>query len=224
MGHLINECRTRQNSTQNNQNLQRPNFRRPPSRNTNPRSFQQPGPSQRPSQSQKQYSQNQLQQNRPAIIRPSPSSNNQRPSAIQPNPNYRPNNQNLFHMNYQQTEDQYHYNDQPQGDYSTSSSEPTFDYQQDYYIDDSQTIILIIAKTHMKQRMLSNKTNIIISQSCPQHFYNQNFHLDPIQGDPPNNFQQEFQDQDIAQLQTQIQTMNLDNFDPTLNFPEQQFI
>lgn len=46
---------------------------------------------------------------------------------------------------------------------------------------------------------------------------NQDFPLEPsFQTDPPN--------QDILEITSQIQTLNMDNFDPNLNFPEQNFL
>ncbi|KAJ8982005.1 hypothetical protein NQ317_004092 [Molorchus minor] len=207
IGHTSNECRQRQqNFNSNNQNFPRSN---------NFQQNYQNGSQQRPpfQQNQQQTQNSQFQQNRPPVITQNPNFVN-RPPAIQPNPNYKPN-------QYRRT---MHFNENDQ----LNSTEESFYTDnsltnQNYYADN--------ANYHCQQSNNPNYDDYYTANNPNQCFDNnyettnnvtpvyQDFYLgSPDQPDPPN-----FENPSVTEIQTQIGNMNLENFNPNLNFPEQQF-
>lgn len=207
-GHIINECRARQQSPQQ---YNYPNYT-PQNFNQNfQRQYAAPQPQQqqqRPFPQQNFSNQNQRPNqnfNRPNQFQP-------RPSVIQPNPNFSRNNNQprTHHINYQ------------------TQNYPSEEYQGDTNIEFQEY-------PHDQQENFSEE----------QYQYpgtSQDFQLGPqTPYDPPNYQTQYFETftqanpvmfpemtqesyNPISDLTSQIQSMNIDNFNPNLNFPEQDFI
>lgn len=207
-GHTINECRTRQQQQSTSQNFQRPNFQgnsgfqNLPQQNNqfNPRTF----PHNQNNQSSYQ------QQNRPSTSRPNPNFNQQRPSVIQPNPNFnRFNQQKAHHLNYDPYHNQYDFNQYENHSSDYQSQNETYET---YDSNNSESY------QNYSENYTANSQDEYHGDytANPQDFY-QGF--DQLTH-PPNQ-----ESDPIAELETQIQTMNLnDSFDPNLNFPEQKFM
>ncbi|KAJ8936200.1 hypothetical protein NQ318_008497 [Aromia moschata] len=165
-----------------------------------------------------------LNQQRPPVITPNPNFNAQRPPAIQPNPNYfRQNNNNrkTFHLNqnneqevyeqpnqnyYENTSDSYYTGNNAHTDtnyYPANNSE--YYNNEDYYTANGPS------ENYYTEEPNYNTTLV----------YDQDFQLGPPPlSDPPDHNR----DSNTAILQTQFGNMNLDNFNPNLNFPEQRFL
>lgn len=199
-GHNINECRIRQN-TQTPPYVQQRNF---PPQNNNPGSSQ-PYNNQRPVP-------NGQPQNRPPVIRPNP--NFQRPSAIQPNTNYQRSPNTSTNPNFQNSKTHHINSDFPAGsNYDYYSQPDNYDYNETYQ-ETTQTDY-----DHPYEE--DNYNYAYDTPSTSQENPNLDFQNTLMEEKPPYNHVTE---QIMYQLESQIQTMNLDNYDPTLNFPEQQFL
>ncbi|KAJ8949417.1 hypothetical protein NQ318_007517 [Aromia moschata] len=202
IGHVFSECRQRQQQSHQppnsgpHQNYQ--NYHRPNYYN------QHPGTSQN------------SQQQRPPVITPYPNFNASRPIAIQPNPNYfRPNNNNnrkTLHLNQDnepevsEQPNQIYYENTSDGYYTDNNlhTDPNY-YYEDYYTANGPS------ENYYTEEPTYDTTLV----------YNQGFdqvHL--LRSDPPYHNR----DSNMTVLQTQFGNMNLDNFNPNLNFPEQQFL
>lgn len=212
-GHTISECRTRQQQQSmpsNSQNFQRPNFQG----NSNFQNFSQQNNQSSYRTSPQNNQSNNPQQNRPSAIRPNPNFNQQRPSAIQPNPNYnRFNQQKAHHLNYEPCNSQYDSNQYDSNQYDSNQFNQYQNYSSDYQV---QNETYDYGNNSENYTANSQSENYEDYGANPQDFY-QGF--DQLT-DPPNQ-----DNEPIAELQTQIQTMNLnDNLNPFLNFPEQNFM
>lgn len=156
-----------------------------------------------PNQSQNFYQNRNFPQNQYSQPQPSTSRFNPGPSQQKPAPNFfKTQQQKTHHLNNFENYDYTQYENQFENQYPIfQDNSPNF-YQQpqddfDYYSQNFQ---------------------------CPgeEHFiYNseesyQNFRDPQIQSKPPDN--------EISTIQTQIQTLNLDDYNPHLNFPEQNFL
>ncbi|KAJ8946019.1 hypothetical protein NQ318_023266 [Aromia moschata] len=146
------------------------------------------------------------------------------PPAIQPNPNYfRQNNNNrkTFHLNqnneqevyeqpnqnyYENTSDSYYTGNNAHTDtnyYPANNSE--YYNNEDYYTANGPS------ENYYTEEPNYNTTLV----------YDQDFQLGPPPlSDPPDHNR----DSNTAILQTQFGNMNLDNFNPNLNFPEQRYL
>lgn len=201
MGHTVNECilrsRQYQPNSSNNQNFSSP---RP-----NP-------PQHHPHQS---HFQNQhFRQN--SNFQAGPSSNQQRP-----NPNfYKQQPQRTHHLN--NSDFNYYFDNQHNTNYS-NSYESEFDYLEghsnfnqydnqftDYYHTNQQSDLDCHNGASTFNQCIPN------NHEYSDEYSSQNFLSPPLQTKPP--------DQHIADLQTQIQTLNLDSYNPNVNFPEQNFL
>lgn len=126
-----------------------------------------------------------------------------RPSVINRNPNFRPNPQRTYHVNTNNhLQDEYtnHTNDFYYYDYQEYSNPADYQpsYSSHYEINDEHPIESLNAESY------------------------QDFLSLPVQQHPPGTNYQEIDP--VAELQSQIQAMNLDDMDPNLNFPEQTFL
>lgn len=228
-GHVYSECRQRQQGQQtfnagNFQNFPRPNHYIPPPGNA--QNFQQPRPNyyQSPGTSQGP------QQQRPPVIAPNPNFNAPRPPAIQPNPNYfKPNNSRKT-LHFNQNSD-LGISEQPNQNYYTAGN--SYENTYDYYTDNNPNADPNYYTANNSEYYNSN-TDYYTANSTPENYcyneptfdttpvYNQDFRQGPPpQADPPN---QNTADPNMTVMQTQFGNMNLDNFNPNLNFPEQQFL
>ncbi|KAJ8948308.1 hypothetical protein NQ318_020795 [Aromia moschata] len=212
IGHVFNECRQRQQSHQppnsgphqnyqNYQNYPRPNYYN-----------QHPGTSQN------------SQQQRPPVITPNPNFNAQRPPAIQPNPNYfRQNNNNrkTFHLNQNNEQEVYeqpnqnYYENTSDSYYTGNNAHTDMNYypanNSEYYNNEDYYTANGPSENYYMEEPTYNTTLV----------YDQDFQLGPPPlSDPPDHNR----DSNTAILQTQFGNMNLDNFNPNLNFPEQRFL
>lgn len=151
-----------------------------------------------PGSSQQQRPSTSFQNNPPQNnFRPSSSTqqNQNRPSVIQRNPNNYSNYPRTHHINYDQ---QY---------------QPYYDcYNQDPYYENAQ---YTPDQYESDQHFENCSVEPIETQD------HQNFQLSPHQTQPPDNLPQI---DPMAEIQNQIQTLNLDNMDPNANFPEQMFL
>ncbi|KAJ8952183.1 hypothetical protein NQ318_022633 [Aromia moschata] len=198
MGHTSNECRQRQQTPQNSYSN---NFSRPQFQNYQ-QNYQ---PQQRPYVPPQQ---NQNNQNRPPVITPNPNFGTSRPPAIQPNPNFKPNlNRRTLHLN-QHSNQNYPYED----NYYTANS-----YDENYYTDNSvdynQNQSYYTANSSPRRTGLLYRTIHTAKPGFSVRFNPQT--------DPPDI---KIQDSNISDIQSQIRAINLDSFDPNLNFPEQTFL
>ncbi|KAJ8972922.1 hypothetical protein NQ317_010580 [Molorchus minor] len=208
LGHTYNECRQREqnhNSNPNSQNYPRPFYNQNAGNSQN--SQQKPG---------QQTNSNNVQQNRPPVIAQNPNFNSPRPPAIQQNPNYyKPNfNRRTFHLNQndefqnlEQFDPNYTGSSQNSNEshYTGNNSFENNSQYDDYYTGNGP------------ENYYSNETTF---EQAP--VYEPDFQIGPTtQSDPP-----EFKTQDpnMSMLQTQFSNMNVDNFNPHLNFPEQRFL
>lgn len=212
-GHLINECRTRQqsqfqnfsrpnfqnNANQNPQPIQRSNFQ-PNQLNQAPRPFQQQNPNFRQNAELR------------SAIRPNPNFNQNRPSAIQTNPNFnRFNQQKTHHLNYENNSECYNH-----PDYFYPEHFGNYDYHDntvDYTANQPEADYTANQNEHDYTANQFNDEFIDISEH--QNFPNTQFPTEPPDYQP---------DQTLDTITTQIQTMNLDSFNPNLNFSEETFI
>lgn len=230
-GHIANECRQRQ------QGLRPPNFGtpqnypRPNYYNQNPgnsQNFQQ----QRPNY----YNQNpgnpqNSQQQRPPVITPNPNFSNVRPPAIQPNPNYfKPNsNRKTLHLN-QNFEPE---NPEQQNQNYYASDNPYENINEGYYTDNDPYANPNYYTANTSEYDNTNEDYYTANSPSENYYteeptfdtapvYNRDFRSGPhAQSDPPYH---KTRDSNMTVLQTQFGKMNLDNFSPNLNFPEQQFL
>lgn len=233
-GHVFNECRQRQQQFQ--QPTQNPNFRP----NFQPQTFQ----SQRPIQN------NNPNFNRSTI----PSQNFRQPSNLSPNfrqnpnPNFRPNtnsnnfrppqrthhiNQSDYYTDNNQSEYQNQYDNFNPNQYDQNNQSPLhenyypanssqYDNQYDQY--DTNYCFDTNASNNSNAYCLESDTNYNFDNNsnfeispCTQ---NENFPQATLLGDPPYTQIQT----DLDSIQNQVQTLNLDDWNPNLNIPEQKFI
>lgn len=229
-GHIASECRQRQQNPRppnsgTPQNYPKPNYY---NQNTgNSQNFQQ----QRPNY----YNQNSgnsqnFQQQRPSVIIPNPNSNNAKPPAIQPNPNYyKPNvnrrtlhlNQNIEPENTEQNQNYY------------ASDNPYENFNEGYYTDNDPCASPNYYTANTSEYDNTNEDYYTANSPSENYYteeptfdatpvYNRDFRSGPYaQSDPPYH---RHRDSNMTVLQTQFGKMNLDNFNPNLNFPEQQFL
>ncbi|KAJ8959788.1 hypothetical protein NQ317_001015 [Molorchus minor] len=189
-------------NTGNYQNFSKPNYQSNSQSNFQQRPYQ-------PQQNQN------FQQNRPPVITPNPNFAGQRPPAIQPNPNFRANHQNkrTFHVNENQQNTEYDQNyytaNNSYDNYYTDNSYDQYDYSNPNVYNNEYTDNLPNDYDYYENEHSSQPTPV----------YDQDFHIGPpIPPNPP-----ETQDTNVSQLQNKIGNLNLDSFDPNLNFPEQRF-
>ncbi|KAJ8951516.1 hypothetical protein NQ318_000212 [Aromia moschata] len=200
MGHTSNECRQRQQTPQNSYSN---NFSRPQFQNYQ-QNYQ---PQQRPYVPPQQ---NQNNQNRPPVITPNPNFGTSRPPAIQPNPNFKPNlNRRTLHLNQHSNQ-----NYPCEENYYTANS-----YDENYYTDNS--VDYNQNQSYYTANSSPRRTGLLYSEE--QYIQpNQDFLSGSTpQTDPPDI---KIQDSNISDIQSQIRAINLDSFDPNLNFPEQTFL
>ncbi|KAJ8939080.1 hypothetical protein NQ318_008684 [Aromia moschata] len=215
IGHVFSECRQRQQQShqppnsgphqnyQNHQNYPRPNYYN-----------QHPGTSQN------------FQQQRPPVITPNPNFNAPRPPAIQPNPNYfRPNNNNnnrkTLHLNQDnepevsEQPNQNYYENISDGYYTDNNAHTDPNYypanNSEYFNNEDYYTANGSSENYYTEEPTYDTTLV----------YNQDFRSGPPpRSDPPYHNR----DSNMTVLQTQFGNMNLDNFNPNQNFPEQQFL
>lgn len=225
-GHVFSECRQRQQSSQhvnpgnfqNFQNYPRPNFYN-----------QNAGGSQPP------------QQQRPPVITPNPNFSSPRPPTIQPNPNYfRPNtsnnnNRKTLHLNQSNEPEIPNQLNRPNQNYQTDDSNcyPYTDADGYYTANNPSTNSDYCTANNYAEYDYNNYNYDYCTANGPSEnvqyqttfdsnpVNNQDFRSGPhTQSDPPN---QQAND-NMTVLQTQFRNMSLDNYNPNLNFPEQQFL
>lgn len=193
-GHTINECMIRQRQTQQSNSQSSPNFR------VNPFSPQQ----NLPFRGNSNFDQNRFQpQNRPFSNGNSSGQHINKPNTNFPRPNTnfsRPNHQRTHHLN----ESSHYFEDQSDNNYY---HQDTPDYQE-YYPDE--------AFGYEETNSYPSQEEFNFNQ--PQYFTdNQNFHQNSCPTKPP--------DSQIDDIESRVQTMTvLDNFNPNVNFPEQNFL
>lgn len=202
MGHNLNECQMRNRPPQHNQFQQ--NYA---SRPTNFPSSSAPNSGQFNNFHGQSFQQNNPQQPRPSVSKPN--SNQFQPRQ---NPNF-------FRQQHQRT---HHINNSDYDDYYKNGP-CSYDYQYDYHINNTydSTQGLPQVEEFQDQNSYYHYPDLALSQD-PSHYENncedsyQNFQSPPSQSKPP--------DEELSTLQSQIQTLNLDSFNPNLNFPEQNFL
>ncbi|KAJ8949916.1 hypothetical protein NQ318_007623 [Aromia moschata] len=155
-----------------------------------------------------------------AIITPNPNFGTSRPPAIQPNPNFKPNlNRRTLHLNQHSNQ-----NYPCEENYYTANS-----YDENYYTDNSvdynQNQSYYTANSSPEEQDYYTGNN-----SGNDNYYSEEQYIQPNQDflsgstpqtDPPDI---KIQDSNISDIQSQIRAINLDSFDPNLNFPEQTFL
>ncbi|KAJ8947671.1 hypothetical protein NQ318_009555 [Aromia moschata] len=204
LGHLASECRQKRQSPRPPtfgipQNYSRPSYY-PQSPGTS-QNFQQQRPNYQNSRPQN-FSQN-FQQQRPPVITPNPNFNSPRPPAIQPNPNYYKPNNNRKTLRINQN-NEIENQEQNQNFYPAENS---YEAANDGYYTDNNPVV---------------NPNYYTANTSEYYDNNENYYTGPpTQSDPPY---QKNTDSDMAVLQTQFGNMNLDSFNPNLNFPEQRFV
>ncbi|KAJ8975576.1 hypothetical protein NQ317_018108 [Molorchus minor] len=208
-GHTNNECRQQQNNFQNSENYQ--NFSKTNYQPNSQNNFQQ-----RPYQPQQNQN---FQQNRPPVIISNPNFAGQRPPLF---------NQILILKRINKINERF---------MLTKTRIPNT--IRIIILIHMITIILIIVTTNMKivppydysdpnvynheytDNLSNNNYDYYENEhsSQPTLVYDQDFQTGPpISPNPP-----ETQDTNVSQLQNKIGILNLDSFDPNLNFPEQRF-
>ncbi|KAJ8916382.1 hypothetical protein NQ315_014592 [Exocentrus adspersus] len=209
-GHLFSECRQRQQNFQPSNSGNYQNFPRPNYYNQNSGNPQTP------------------QAQRSPVIGPNPNFNSPRPPAIQPNPNYfKPNvNRKTFYLNQRrepETQEQINQN------YYFTDTRNTSD---GYHTADN-TVVNSNHYTVNDSEYDNNNENYYTANGFSENYYvdetfdttpeyNQDFRPGPqTQSDLPYSRTRE---PNMTVLQTQFGNMNLDSFDPNLNFPEQRFL
>ena len=180
LGHYSNDCRSSQAIRPQSSNN---NFSNPQQNQNKPSFFQSryaPQGQNRPQQSSS-YPQNQNLQCRPSVI--------------QKNPNFYPNQHRAYHVNY---DPNYEYS------YSNGYSQysPEDSYGENSYPEYNQS------ETYPECADITEDNY-------------QNFLTLPNQNHPPNETSNTDQ---LTEIQNSIQTLNLDNMNPNLNFPEQNFL
>lgn len=231
IGHIASECRKKQQTFRPPnfgipQNYSRPNYY-----NQNPgnsQNFQQQRPNyynQNPGTSQN------FQQQRSPVITPNPNFNNVRPPAIQPNPNYyKPNtNRKTLHLN-QNVEFE---NPEQQNQNYYCPDNPSENINEEYYTDNNAYANVNYYTANSSGYDNANE-DYYTANNSPENYYTDDptFNTTPVynqdfrsglyaQSDPPYY---KTGDSNMTVLQTQFGQMNLDNFNPNLNFPEQQFL
>ena len=166
-----------------------------PSYSQNINNFQRPNPN----QNSNNFQQNNQTHLRPPVIQQS-GQPNFRPSVIQRNPNLYTNQHRAHHMNYY---DQFNDNINHQCD----------DINYDQYPDYNGEVL------DYEYQYDPNFNGLSIPNTDTSEY--QNFLSLPNQNHPPNNTSQL---DSIPEIQKKVQTLNLDNLDPNLNFPEQNFL
>lgn len=132
---------------------------------------------------------------RPSVIQQNPNTNI-RPTVVQPNPNLRNQQNRTYHFNCEQ---ETNYRDQYEP-YPYNSSETYPNYSQQYCTSQDNTDY-------------PNNSYDTYGQA------DQDFREDTtFPTDPPNN------SLEISEIQAQLQTIQLDDYNPNLNFPEQNFM
>ncbi|KAJ8914643.1 hypothetical protein NQ315_015382 [Exocentrus adspersus] len=168
------------------------------------------------------------QPQRPPVIAPNPNFNSPRPPAIQPNPNYfKPNvNRKTFYLNQsrepetqEQINQNYYFTDTRNTSDGYHTADNTVVNSNHYTVNDSEY------DNNNENYYTANgfSDNYYVDETfdtTPE--YNQDFRPGPqTQSDPPYSRTRE---PNMTVLQTQFGNMNLDSFDPNLNFPEQRFL
>nr|XP_023011636.1 uncharacterized protein LOC111501933 [Leptinotarsa decemlineata] len=205
-GHLSNECRQRQRPPPNNTNsFQNTNFPKPnfPQQNRPQTNFQ--------TNQQRPQFQNNQQRPRFQNTPPRPNFQNQnqnRPSVIQRNPNS--NQQRTHCVTYEESQPLQDYNTEYENYYTASSQE------NDYYTDNGQCPQEYDQYDQYDQN--DQHDQYINNPNISEY---QDFLSLPTQHHPPDFSQSQGMTSDI---QTQIQSMNLEDYHPDLNFPEQRFM
>lgn len=156
--------------------------------------------SQRPFQNQtsNNFQSNNQNQQRPPVIQ-QPNQSQFRPSVIQRNPNFYSNQHRTHHMNYYDL-----YDDESQ-QYDDGSYGQYLDYSYDY--------------PEYQSQYDPNADSLPMPNVVTSDY--QNFLSLPNQNHPPNNTSQS---DPIPEIQKKVQALNLDNMNPNLNFPEQNFL
>lgn len=213
-GHLVNECRMRQQSrfTQNLQNFTNQNFQNQNFQNQN---FVRPNfqPNANHSFPRQANPQQNNFQNRPSTIRPNPNFNQPRPSIIKQNPNYNP--QRTHHVNENNGYSNYYYDDaahQSQNYQYENYDDTAYQYQYENH-DDTAHQYQCFDEDDTAHQYQNHDNNQFTYNETNQDFQsNQHLH------DPPDQYQSQ-----ISEIQSQFQTMNL-NHTPSSNNNEQNFL
>ncbi|KAJ8973092.1 hypothetical protein NQ317_006483 [Molorchus minor] len=194
LGHATNECRSQQQQNYSPNSYQ--NYQRPtPPQNHN---FQQT----RSDSFQPTRFNGQAQNQYRPPLNPQQNQSQARPSVIKRNPNFQSNQRRTHYINSENT-------------YFSENENGYFDNQSDgYYTDNNQD---------PPAYYYSNEepSNDYLADSADSDYYRDFLSL-PSQDNPPGSLSQP--ENQLSEIQSQIRTLNLDDFNPNANFPEQAFL
>ncbi|KAJ8982457.1 hypothetical protein NQ317_000415 [Molorchus minor] len=194
LGHATNECRSQQQQNYSPNSYQ--NYQRPtPPQNHN---FQQT----RSDSFQPTRFNGQAQNQYRPPLNPQQNQSQARPSVIKRNPNFQSNQHRTHYINSENS-------------YFSENENGYFDNQSDgYYTDNNQD---------PPAYYYSNEepSNDYLADQTDSDYYRDFLSL-PSQDNPPGSLSQP--ENQLSEIQSQIRTLNLDDFNPNANFPEQAFL